>query len=196
MLTKSTKRNLALMGALTTAVVGLIVYGVLTHKESGLLQACATLPARVADYTGTCFDVKWHKLPLSVYGIGDKDQARVLRNEVGAINAQLGFHALKISSSADADVSVLFNQAPAKNLPKEGGTTTHYFAADNFAKKAEIRVYNVVLIELLGPVIQHELGHAIGLAHDDFRSSIMMIGSGTGSRITDYDRALLRKLYK
>ena len=49
--------------------------------------------------------------------------------------------------------------------------------------------------EVLPKIIVHELGHALGLDHDEQTDSVMMQGPG-GLTITDLDRALLGDVYR
>jgi predicted Zn-dependent protease len=46
--------------------------------------------------------------------------------------------------------------------------------------------------------IRHELGHVLGLDHDDFEDSLMYSGELNANqqyRLTDYDRSLIRARY-
>jgi len=164
------------------AVAG-VIYGVTTHKEPGFmtitagwdrsqfpLQVCASayVPSNAADAQSTTADA------------------------VSTINSRLGFKALEVSNAGrtcDIDVTV--------GVPTEVGFTEPGGNARISPKHVKVETANVHG-ELRDLVLEHELGHALGLAHDDYEQSIMRRTQSLPPDrelppwISDSDKALLR----
>lgn len=198
---------LAAFGLFVVLCFVLVMCGVLTHHEAGLVRE----------------DVRWSKsrFPLRVSSgayAGDADaQAEAheaVRSAVREVNWRLGFTVLKHVDGADSDIDVVVGvpQYPSDDpgaatdqlaLTESGGF--YKLTGDSGVKqwvKCQIMTSNTGTIFVLGLVLEHEFGHCLGLAHDDFDSSIMYPTQrdwGTDSafppRFTDSDRSLLRKLY-
>ena len=70
----------------------------------------------------------------------------------------------------------------------------------NGQRQCLVTTNNTGTVDMLDLVLQHELGHCLGLAHDDYTESIMYGGAGRALRVTsgfpphisDSDRELLR----
>lgn len=187
----------ALIYGFTALVAALIVYGWATHTEPGLITACVGEHG-FADYDGACIDLRWDHAPLTVTAPDAAPFDReVLRGEVGALNFQLGYEALRVIDGP-ADVLVLFDQVPevGSDMAAGGGTTSHRFAPDGLhVVSAIVRLYNLGPIDYLRAALAHELGHALGLDHDDYPGSLMRVGSGAEDLLSTHDRRLLRRLY-
>lgn len=196
---------------LSLAVIILLPVAILTHEEAGLLTACDT-PNGSLNYSGECFEVKWNKsqFPLSVSLYTDNphppaDPDDALSYAVDLLNARLGFIALEKSSSPHADIRVEFEAAAVVGhtwLADASGAALHH-RTDDGNLWCEIRTWNNGTVEMVDKVLTHELGHCLGLAHDDFDGSAMFhtVSPDSGMeltrlRITDYDRSLLRNLYR
>lgn len=191
------------------SVAILLPIAILTHEESGLLTACDT-PSGHLNYDGECYEVKWEKdqFPLSVsiytnnpHPPADPDDA--LKYAVDLINDSLGFTALARSSSPHADIRIEFEAASAGGtwLSDASGAVLHHRNEDGFLW-CEVRTWNNGTVEMVDKVLTHELGHCLGLAHDDFQGSAMYHSVEPDGpvlsrlRITDHDRKLLRALYR
>lgn len=74
-----------------------------------------------------------------------------------------------------------------------GGETQHIREHKDHA--AEIVIYNLVLTAERQRGIMHELGHAMGLAHDVFKDSLMYRGTSGTSHLTDGDTERIEALY-
>jgi hypothetical protein len=185
--------------AFTALVVGLLAYFIPRHTEAGLLtMAQAGGPGDSP--------VTWEpdQVPLRVsiddHSMGrdvDAAQQRDLASVVGDINTRLGFQLFKVVDHAPS--VFVMSGAPTSDKHKAGGVATFTFKGGH-ALHVNIKLRNVVTSAEFGCALRHELMHAAGLAHDDFRSSVMYwrIDSdncGFTSRITDADRDLLRSLY-
>lgn len=158
----------------------------------------------------------------------DSPQVRVLDSTIRDINAQVGFELLRLAcgdpDSADGRVhyggafeSARDGKAVAGRGDGENGGGAK--VVRNVARPAGYVVHRRVGPVLRGDVYlrsdvesvdrtlylvgRHELLHFVGLAHDDFESSVMFpmatddsISEAMGTaHITDFDRALLRSMY-
>jgi predicted Zn-dependent protease len=188
-----------------TVTVGLIVFGELTHEEPGLERP----------------EVSWPKddFPLSVQATSHvpartKEDRNAVKAAIKTTNDRLGFTAFKYDDDTDtAHVQVTVG------VPQDSSLKTHAdfdgqtlkdaggafllkaYPGDKRWKECIVQTSNTGTIGLLHAVLQHELGHCLGLAHDDFESSIMhnpqkeWSGQGWPASLTDFDRNELRKRY-
>lgn len=206
------KRNIVmiviLVALFVAAGVGVLV-GVLTHEEAGLLTACERADG-VLDYAGDCEDVTWDRgqFPLKVHASSDNPFApgeprEATRSVIDLINGRLGFTALEWTDDTDADISIAIGvpQVVRTNMDDSHGDTSHFRREDG-RLACLIRTWNTGTVEMLDKALTHELGHGLGLAHDDFEDSAVsedpLRPDGvrlTRLRITDHDRSLLRSLY-
>lgn len=193
---------------LTLAVLILLPVAILTHEEAGLLTACDT-PSGELNYEGMCAPVEWEpsQFPLDVVVSTTNphpaaDPGEATRSAIDLINSRLGFTALRISSSSSSEVRIDLETAQevgVSSMHDTGGSALHHREEGHLW--CEIHTWNNGTVEMLDKVLVHELGHCLGLAHDDFPDSAMypeMHPDGdrlTRPRITDSDRALLRELY-
>lgn len=191
-----------------TALV-LVIVGAVTHTEAGLLTACEHSSTRL-DYGGDCFDVTWNRdqFPLQVHATttnphppSEPDDAT--QSVIRLLNGRLGFTALQWTddpSAADISVTIGVAQEVELWMSDANGATSHLRNGDG-TLSCEVSTWNTGTVELLDKVLTHEMGHALGLAHDDFPDSAMyytVTPDGarlTRGRLTDYDRSLLRELY-
>jgi len=172
---------------LTCAVVtGLVAYGVVTHKEAGFTPGGSSRWER-PDFPLTIFvadqDEKW-----------DDENREALHGAVGTINFRLGFPAFKVVGTDRPDPKISMQlQVPYE----EGKMETSGLAT---CKKGwcKVEICNVPTVTEMTLAIRHELGHVLGLAHDDFEDSLMFGGelnSDQQYRLTDYDRSIIRARY-
>jgi predicted Zn-dependent protease len=188
------KVTMAFSVVLLVVVVGLLAYFIPRHTEAGLLSGCAQEPARSVDLYGKCFELKWRSLPVAVRAdSANEKQLELFRSAVRDINRRLGFTALVERS--DAENTVAFNQMPITGLPGESGVTMFWVDQDNTLRHTRTAIFNLVFPDILYIAVYHELGHVLGLAHDDYEESVMYKHTRTGTIFSDYDRKLLRELY-
>ena len=139
----------------------------------------------------------------------DSPQVRVLKQAVTDFNRQVRFELLRVGSGLDAsDAEARFGGA-LETAGGEGkqvsppGYVTHVRMGDTLRGYIFIRSDVASIDRLLFLVLQHELGHLVGLSHDDFHMSLMypitrddsMLERMTMAYLTDADIELLRALY-
>lgn len=190
---KSWKFMAIIIALLTAVVIGLIIFGVTTHTEAGLM---ANWP-------------RWQRsdFPLAVCGssyradglapLSDSDR-RTLEDVENTINDRLGFAVYRPAVEPSprherCRVDVVIGAPSDPGYMDPGG---------NAQMSGGVCIVNTVNSgPLTDLVLEHELGHCLGLDHDDYESSIMRrvqtpVPDGSyPPRISDSDRQLLRELY-
>lgn len=169
----------------------LIAYGVLTHEEPGLMDE----------------DKRWAQMPLGVscdgYAGPPDGDCNLVEGVVEDINRRLGYDALIFAGEGytpEAEIVVTLGVPAEPGWMDPGGDATLAYSGNTYTR-CDIRTSNTGTTEMLVLVLHHELGHCLGLAHDDFEQSIMRpVQTPTPDRtippwITDADRSLLRSIY-
>ncbi len=184
---KSQMGGAVLFVVLLTVVLVLLAYGIATHSEVGMMQVTpgwerSDFPLAVCPHTYGGETVE-----------GLIDTEIVVGDAVLTTNNRLGFKAYEVTDTGcEIDVTV---GAPAEAGWKDPGG--NYIIT---RKHCEIETVNVHG-EIRDLVLQHELGHCLGLAHDDFELSIMRLEQfATAERqlppwITDSDKDMLRAAF-
>lgn len=194
------KWQLWLFAGFVVIVGGLITFGVLTHSEAGLTRP------------GTTWEKA--KFPISVsakaYAGPDQDAVSSVQSAIKAVNSRLGFSALAlVDGPGTIQVTIGVPQESSNSAPIAYDTLALKDAGGFFRVNAAsgskhwvnclIETSNTGSSVILYQVLQHEFGHCLGLAHDDFTQSIMYPTQaeyeGLPPTFTDSDRKLLRKLY-
>jgi len=187
------------------ALAGLL-YGVLTHKEPGLLHVCWV--GGQAVYDGPCepkMALRWAKerMPLRVFLDFPAVSSAAYRDSiVGAVqmwNQQVGpvFRLLEDREHAD----VLVSWGAQETGGHAGGFTRHKGGPD-LAESAEVQLLEPSDLHAVMRYGAHELGHVLGLAHDDSAASLMHPTGRAGTIElqplvpTDADKETLRYLYR
>ena len=179
---------MALFSTALSMVVALVIYAVATHGESGFSSKA----------------YKWNKkdFPLPV-GIVNEDpklsqlNREALRSAVSITNNRLGFQAFQISSAGAfwyerVRITVEFQVPYEKDKMEHSGLAT---CMQDFCR---VQICNVGTLAGTVLALRHELGHVLGLAHDDFEDSLMYEGGLNENqqyRLTDYDRSIIRARY-
>lgn len=182
--------------ALAVGASVLVVVGVATHTEAGLAPLTQ--------------DVRWVKgmFPLQIQAVsysseGPKDLSKLhksaISSAIATTNERLGFPAYTWDKTGDMDIDIVVGAPFEQDYVDNGGTYVLRHNGWDF-QSCSIRTINTGTQEILRYVLEHELGHCLGLAHDESNMSIMRPiqrtrGEGFPPHITDTDRAMLRGMY-
>jgi len=172
----------------------LIVVGIMTYDDGGVLRACRSSTGS-AKYDPECPKLCWDgKAPLSVFTrYGDKSARETINRVISFYNNQTKGHLLDYKSDAGA-IEIQFG-APEEHEINEGGSTTHWLNIDTgCADLAVVRIRNVPIVNEQYKILVHELGHALGLADDFSTNSVMNPSPGPSLFDDDIDR--LRTLHR
>lgn len=194
-----------IIGLLTAVVLVLVVVGVTTHTEPGLSS----------EFTALHFERNTPRpIPVCVTGYSSEhdgpepyqqqpatdEELSAVAHAVQSINDRVGMHLLDSGNPTDSRCVIHVQLGVPYD---ETWTDPGDHAWPCTTSACCIQTSNTGQVGITGLVIQHGLGHCIGLADDCFNSSIMcgghccdmQEGAGLGPRMTDSDRALIRQLY-
>jgi len=168
-----------------------------------LLVACAEpgfMPTRPAFSRA---DVPITVCPAGYVAEGDEGARKMVGWATGTINERLGFALFKmVSATSDqCDVTAIVG-APSEAGWRDPGGDATFDSHRTTNPRCVITTSNTGTDEILGYVLEHELGHCAGLDHDDWDGSIMrrvQFPTPDGSWppwVDDWDRALLRQTYR
>lgn len=180
---------------------GGVLYGVLTHKEPGLMLVC--FKGGVADYAPNCEELKWKKeqFPLKYhidFGPDHKVYVDSVVKGADMWNKEIGTQLfMRTHNKAEAKVQVSWGAY-------EGGKD----CAAGYVKHrgyggptgADLVLRNPSDVHAVFRFAAHEWGHVLGLAHDDHAIMKPKLEDVTDqlkfTLPSDHDKKLLRGLYR
>lgn len=192
-----------LIGAIVFVLAGGgVLYGVLTHKEPGLMKVCWTGGQAVYAGADCTTELKWTKqrLPLKYainFDAAHKDYVNSVKAGADLWNKEIGTPLFVFTDKvAEAKIIVEWGSVSGN----AGGYTSH--KGTTGPESATITLTEATDIHAVYRYAAHEFGHVLGLAHDDFESSIMfptqpgMTGDMKLVLPSDADKKLLQGLYR
>jgi hypothetical protein len=190
-----------LIGAIVLALAGGgVLYGVITHKEPGLMKVCWV--DGQAHYDGDCMELKWKKeqMPLPYHISFEKDH-KVYTDSVikGADmwNKEIGPVFKRVDKEADAVVKITWGSVEA-GKHCAAGSTSHTGQTGPMGAKVVLREPSDV--HAVFRFAAHEFGHVLGLAHDEHAIMKPKLEAETDelkfTLPSDHDKKLLRGLYR
>lgn len=182
---------------------GGVLYGVLSHKEPGFMEVCWQNGQAIYTNCEKTQPLKWSKTELPLVYFIDFDSAHKVYVEsvttaAQAWNREIGSDVFKrTEDKSKAKVLVQWGSVTGN----AGGYTSHQ-GDDSGPKRAEVTLVEASDVRAVHRFAMHELGHVLGLAHDDFKSSVMFpIQPGMTEEMTfilpsDFDKKLLQEAYR
>lgn len=170
-----------------------------TNLEAGFMNVCWMRDGR-ADYSSPtiCSNPEEilftrERIPLSVYSAFSDHN---LTESINWINSELGCDIFRFTaSSSHPDVRVYLAVALSSGASIHGATSHLRLAGGRIV--ANIETYMLSSDWSIQYTLEHELLHAVGLAHDDFDYSVMQPNTRRSMtyHITAHDRRILRERY-
>lgn len=199
---------ISVISLVSVAIIGSIVYGVVSHTEAGLLRVCWT-SGGAADYNqDNCSfpqEIRWQErdFPLSVSG--NVEDSTEITSAIEIVNSQMGCELLRQVPRAQLGgllaprVRVTLNDTATVHVDRVGGLTNHGMV-ENGDIYAAVSTFMLTNSYMTMRTLVHEFGHVLGLAHDDFRSSIMFPEQTSTEEMdfiifSTHDRNLIHNLY-
>ena len=189
---------LAIVAAVTIVAVVGVIFGVATHTEPGLMRVCWSETDSATYNCAQGEEIAWSRraIPLSVETDGYVGE---VQTSIDIVNTQVGCDLLSYQEAhgtLPADITITSDAVMSRG-DQRGGSTWHLRDGDRLRARVELYAAGSMALR----IIVHELGHALGLAHDPFVTSIMYptqrdsTGRLESILFTDSDRNTLRDLY-
>jgi hypothetical protein len=176
-------------GLVLALAAGGVLYGVLTHKEAGLMKVCWQNGQAIYNNPDCTLELKWQKklLPLPYFIAFDEDHKVYVDSVVKGAdlwNREIAPVFKRVDKEADARVVVTWGSIEDNPI------------------SAKVVLTNPSDIHAVFRFAAHEFGHVLGLDHDEAPRSIMypiqpdMTDEMQFALPSDYDKKLLRGLYR
>lgn len=162
---------------------------------------CVTEPGfMVIRPTWSHADFPIHVCASAYVDEGTVDVPEVVSRVIRTIDNRLGFKAFAFATPSEGCSVVAVLGEPVDTAWMDPGGAADIDPVRTRGTRCSIHTANTGTTEILFYVVEHELGHCLGLAHDDWDGSIMRrMQHGRddefGPWITDHDRRLLRETY-
>jgi hypothetical protein len=181
---------------------GGVLYGVLTHKESGLMLVC--WEGGIANYNKNCEELKWKKgqMPLPYYidfGADHKVYVDSVIEAADMWNKEIAPVFKRVDKKENAVVVVSWGAYDSNN---SNDCAAGYVKHRGYGgpKSAELVLRNPSDVHAVMRYAAHEFGHVLGLAHDEHGIMKPKLEDVTTelkfTLPTDHDKKLLRGLYR
>ncbi len=148
---------------------------------------------------GYSANIKWNKKPLLVClppGSNSNIMKQAFQSWQKAIKDRVTFNFLTANSCPGADITVSYSPNKRKSLTSYSYSGKYFTKAHIDMGLLTIQGYKATP-ELLLPLMQHEVGHAIGLiGHTNTPNSVMQAQVKIGYKITQDSINEIYKLYK
>lgn len=201
---RSWKFMAIIIGIFTAIVIALIIVGITQHTEAGFATASTPIEDGFVppDYPNRPIGICVQSYPL--LGVTAPEDLGAVDEAAHIINQRVGFDLLEVGDIhtytggcmmvATIGAPVEVSSDPHRHADSGGGSGVCHDSCC-------FGTWNTGTSELTSLAIQHEIGHCLGLAHDDYEMSIMYprqhnTPAGTyPPRISDSDRDILRQRY-
>lgn len=212
---KSWKFMAIIIGVLCVVSIAGVIYGVATHdqRDANLMEGFEPWPADQ-------FPLRVCVHSYAIEPLVEHDDRENIRHVISEINDRLDFEAFTLVAGRtpdepfrspephpgvrDCHVILTYgvpHESVADSTGRERWTVVDDGGAAEFRDGYCYASTTNVFGEIRTLVVMHELGHCLGLDHDDFETSIMRRSQSETPdrqfppRITDHDRDLLRRTY-
>lgn len=179
-------KNKALLAGIIfffVALLALALYGIFSHKEAGLLKVewkDGRANYDIKDASSKTVELKWEikSLPL-VYCLEnftiseEKHYGPAIDAAAVMWNRELGCQVFKKGGNLKDTCNVKISYGLSTGGNTVGASTFHY-GGPTYATAAEIVFTQFYVTRTVYLITAHELGHVLGLGHDDFERSIML----------------------
>jgi hypothetical protein len=181
---------IALVAALFVVATALLVHGISSHQEPGLLRVQVDPNTGHYFYAETPEEVEAFE-EFAGYGTGtvsvaftvDEDDEtmawRVVPSVMGRINHRLGYEVLVRDDPFDqcsesSQICVRLNVAASVGTPMtDANGDAQHFNTEDSGLHCDARTWNTGTGEATSIALRHEILHCLGLAHDHYEQSIM-----------------------
>lgn len=179
---------------------GGVLYGVLTHKEPGLMLVC--WEGGIANYSKNCEELKWDKeqMPLTyhiAFGDDHKDYIESVIKAADMWNKEIGPVFKRVDKETEAAVRVTWGSYEGGNDCAAGYVKHRGYSGP---KSADLVLRNPSDVHAVFRFAAHEFGHVLGLAHDEHAIMKPKLEDVTDelkfTLPSDHDKKLLRSLYR